>query len=354
MELYLRSAGLISAQKTQGGDFFLTTPVQGKGDELKCVEPDYTRWIDPKWMRRMSRVIKMGTAAAMECLSQANIKSPDAIITGSAYGCLEDTEIFLKKMVENKEELLSPTSFIQSTHNTVGAQIALLLQCHNYNNTHVHRAFSFENALLDAMILLQGFEASHVLVGGVDEITRTSHEILRRFGIYKREGISADDNGLFHNPSLAGEGAGFFMLSSVKTENTKCMLDGLSTFYQPSGISEIEKNIDGFLEMQSLTLADIDLVITGENGDPENILAPGSFSRKLFPQNSMIPYKFLSGEFPTSSVFALWLAMEIIRKSYLPDWFFQNGLKSDKKINHILIYNPYYAIHHSLYLISAC
>src|SRR5215510_12284905 len=99
MDLYLRSVGLISAQKTQGEDFFSSVPIKNNGDELRCIEPDYSQWIDPKWMRRMSRVIKMGTAAAMECLSQAEIKSPDAIITGSAYGCLEDTEVFLKKLV---------------------------------------------------------------------------------------------------------------------------------------------------------------------------------------------------------------------------------------------------------------
>ena len=52
---------------------------------------------------------------------------PDAIITGTGLGCLEDTEKFLTAMVTNKEEFLTPTSFIQSTHNTVSAQIALLL-----------------------------------------------------------------------------------------------------------------------------------------------------------------------------------------------------------------------------------
>ena len=353
MEIYLRSAGLISAQRTLGEDFFSMSPEAKKGDELKCIEPDYSQWIEPKWMRRMSRVIKMGTAAAMECLRQANIKSPDAVITGTAYGCLEDTEIFLKKMVENKEELLSPTSFIQSTHNTVGAQIALLLQCHRYNNTHVHRAFSFENALLDAMILLQGYEASNVLVGGVDEITRISHEILQRFGLYKREGIP-EDGGRYHQSAIAGEGAGFFMLSSVKTEDAMCRLDGLSTFYKPPGINDIEKNISGFLDMQSLTLSDVDLVITGENGSPAQVASPGSFSRKLFPENFLIPYKNLSGEFPTSPIFALWLAMEIIKKSAVPQWLSPAKPLSEQKINHILIYNSYYLNHHSIYLVSAC
>jgi 3-oxoacyl-(acyl-carrier-protein) synthase len=351
MDLYLNAAGLLSAQITQGDNFFSDLPQKPSANKLRCVEQDYGQWIEAKWMRRMSRIIKMGVAAATECLRQSGINSPDAIITGTAYGCLEDTEIFLKKMVENKEELLSPTSFIQSTHNTVGAQIALLLQCHQYNNTHVHRAFSFENALLDAMILLQSREATNVLVGGVDEITKISHDILERFGIYKREGIPVNEEGLYHHSAMAGEGAGFFMLSSDWTEKTKCRLDGLSTLYQPGDISEIQKNIAAFLEMQSLSISDVDLIITGENGPPEKVLSPGSMSRNLFPESTLIPYKYLSGEFPTSTIFALWLAMEIIKRSCLPTWLDPKPLN---KVSRILIYNPYYSIHHSLYLVSAC
>ncbi len=85
--------------------------------------------------RRMSRIIKMGVCAAMKCLQDAEIKNPDAIITGTGMGCIEDTGKFLSSYIENEEKLLNPTPFIQSTHNTVGAAIALMLKCHNYNNT---------------------------------------------------------------------------------------------------------------------------------------------------------------------------------------------------------------------------
>src|SRR4029079_11207934 len=102
----------------------LTEPVEYGGNRLSCVEPDYKTIIDIKLIRRMSRIIKMGVAAGIECLNEAGISVPDAITTGTAYGCLEDTGVFLSKMVEQNEELLTPTSFIQSTHNTVGAQIA--------------------------------------------------------------------------------------------------------------------------------------------------------------------------------------------------------------------------------------
>ncbi len=98
-----------------------------KGNRLNAIEPDYSEYIDHKSIRRMSRVIRMSVASALQCLSKAKIINPDAIITGTAYGCLEDTGSFLTNMVIMDEDPLSPISFVQSTHNTIGAQIAFLL-----------------------------------------------------------------------------------------------------------------------------------------------------------------------------------------------------------------------------------
>ena len=163
--MYIRATGNISPQKTFGHLPFMEDVLEYRGSRLHCAEPDYKQVIDVKYIRRMSRIIKIGVAAALECLQEAKLSNPDAIITGTAYGCMEDTGIFMKKLVENNEELLTPTAFIQSTHNTVGAQIALILSCNQYNNTFVHRGFSFETALLDAMMLLKDKEAENVLIG---------------------------------------------------------------------------------------------------------------------------------------------------------------------------------------------
>ena len=114
-EMYIRATGNISPQKTFGHLPFLTETVEYTGNRLTCVEPDYKEFIDAKLIRRMSRIIQMGVAAAMECLKEAGVKSPDAIVTGTAYGCLEDTGLFLKKMVEIKEELLN-THRLYSIH----------------------------------------------------------------------------------------------------------------------------------------------------------------------------------------------------------------------------------------------
>lgn len=336
--MYIRATGNISAQKTFGHQPLPAAPVVYPGNRLVCIEPDYKEFIDVKLIRRMSRIIRMGVAAAMECLKEAGIAVPDAIVTGTAYGCLEDTGLFLGKMVENKEELLTPTAFIQSTHNTIGAQIGLMLHCNHYNNAFVHRGFSFESALLDGMMLLKEKDASNVLVGAVDEITNYSFEILNRLGLYR-------------HGAKAGEGASFFLLAAEPAATDYAKIDGLKTFYKPAGQHEIEAQINSFILDHGLQLTDIDLVITGRNGDTAQDKIYDRLNSSVFRNSSTIPYKDLSGEYPTAAAFALWLAANIIKNGTVPESY---GYHASKPVKKILIYNHYLGIHHSLFLVSAC
>lgn len=300
----------------------------------------------------MSRIIKMGVAAALQCLKEAQIENPDAIITGTAYGCLEDTGLFLQKMVQNKEEMLTPTAFIQSTHNTIGAQIALLLKCNGYNNSFVHRGFSFETALLDAMMLLEEKTVKNALVGSIDEITDFSFEITSRFRLYKKE-ISSNLK-LFNTGSkgsIAGEGASFFMLNNHSSGNDYGTLDGVNIFYKPVDNKEIENQIQLFLSEQGLAAGDIDIVLCGRNGDREGDKIYDHLKERIFNKNLILHYKHLCGEYPTSTGFALWLAAHISKYGFVANVF---PNPENKIIRSILIYNHYQMIHHSLMLISAC
>ena len=211
MKIYIRSTAAISPQKTFGQGPFLAEPESYPTHRLQTIEPDYTKLIDAKLLRRMSRIIKMGVTTAAACLQEAGENNPGAIITGTAYGCLEDTAVFLTDIIQRNEEMLTPTAFIQSTHNTVGAQIALMLKCHNYNNTFVHDGVSFESALLDAILLMKEKEAENVLVGSIDELTDNSYAVLNRLGLYKRNMVSSLDlYSSYSKGTLAGEGAAFF------------------------------------------------------------------------------------------------------------------------------------------------
>jgi 3-oxoacyl-(acyl-carrier-protein) synthase len=354
MKTYIRSSACISPQKTFGETMFLTEPVQYDGIRLRAIEPDYRAFIDPKSIRRMSHIIKMGVAAARECLQSGNVEMPGSIITGTAYGCLTDTVTFLTNLIELNEELLPPTAFIQSTHNTVAAQIALMLQCHQYNNTFVHKGISFESALLDALMLLKEKEADNILVGGTDEMTDTSFIILRRLGLYKRQPVS--NLSLFETVSkgtIGGEGATFFLLTDKLSTDNLAELNGIHNFYRPKDTSEIEQRIVTFLASHSLRIDDIDLVITGKNGDLKNDAVYHKLSNFLFRNNTLANYKHLCGEYPTSVAFALWLASGMIKKKEVPLVVMEKGQKSTIP-QKILIYNHYLNSYHSLMLLSAC
>lgn len=79
--------------------------------------------------------------------------------------------------------MLNPTPFIQSTFNTVGAQIALLRGLHCYNTTYAHRWTSFENALTDAALRIGAGWSRAVLVGAFDETTPSVEKVLRRLRV---------------------------------------------------------------------------------------------------------------------------------------------------------------------------
>lgn len=352
MKAYIRSASSISPQESFGNDASYENTFSYAGSRLVCREPDYKNLLDPKLIRRMSRIIRMGAAAALDCLHQANTSSPDAIITGTAYGCLEDTGVFLGKLVENREEMLTPTAFIQSTHNTVGAQIALLLKCTAYNNTFVHRGFSFESALLDGLAMLQAGEAETALVGGVDEVTEISHSILSRFGLYRNESHSAQ---LLETPSegtMNGEGAAFFLLAKEPSTRDCARLEALQTMYKPASAADVESALLGFLKMESLKLSELDLVFLGKNGDSQNDEIFHHLQRSLYTGIPASGFKHLCGDYPTSSAFALWMAANTLRNGVVP--FVNPSVELKKKPKKILVHNNDSNDHHSFYLLSAC
>jgi len=350
MKIYIRSSACVSPQNTFNSVDFLTNIVESTGTRLKAIEPDYKEFIDPKQIRRMSHVIKMGIAAAKSCLTQADVNMPGAIITGTAFGCMADTVTFLTRIVEQEEEMLPPTAFIQSTHNTVAAQIALMLKCHNYNSTFVHKGISFESALFDAIMLLNEQETDNILVGGTEEMVDTSFTVLTRLGLYKRWPLS--NLSLYNTPTngtIGGEGAAFFLVTSEVSPNNLAQLTGLKLLYKPKSV---EDGIINFLKSHELSIEDIDLIITGKNGDTKNDEIYKGLENSIFKNKALANYKHLCGEYPTSSSFALWLASNIVKGGAIPETVKEGNFESilPKKI---LIYNHYQDKYHSLMLVSA-
>jgi 3-oxoacyl-[acyl-carrier-protein] synthase II len=323
MALFIKGMGNISPQNTWDVTALPDEIVRPSGDRFAAIEPDYSQFIDPKNIRRMSRIIKLGVSAATIALRQTKITAPDAIITGTGYGCLEDTGTFLSKMIANKEEALNPTPFIQSTHNTIGSQIALLLQCQAYNQTYAHGAFSFESALLDALIQSDEDSSKNILIGAVDEITNVSHSIQKRFGLFRK--------------TVNGEGAAFFVAGGSRDNSSAC-IDSVATLYKPN-TEQLQAHVASLGK-------DFDMVLLGINITDDSGLV--EYCEKSFP--SVASFKHLSGEHPVASSFGLWLAVTMLQMQAVPKSILLKG--NPQSLKKILVVNRYFGTHYSTISVS--
>jgi hypothetical protein len=222
----------------------------------------------------------------------------------------------------------------------VGAQIALLLKCHNYNNTIVHRAFSFENALTESILLLRD-GMNPVLVGAIDEITDDRHEILSRFGLYRKPEKTTGN--------IAGEGAVFFLLDKEPGNNPQVVLTDLQTLYKPEDTGEVQKAILAFLQKNDVDIEQIGLVLSSHTGNEKMDKSDNIVLKSIFQGKPNFPFKSLCGDYPTASGFAVWLAVIIIKEQRTPTWMTELKLP----VKNIFIHHNNANTHHSFFLISA-
>jgi 3-oxoacyl-[acyl-carrier-protein] synthase II len=352
MKAYIKGIGSISPQPGFGNNAFNKSISYSDGT-LRCVEPDYSEWIDERAIRRMSKIIRIGVAAASLALKEAGIQKPDAIVTGTGLGCLEDTGGFLNKLIANKEEALNPTPFIQSTHNTIGSQIALLLQCLGYNQTYTQRAHSFEHALQDSLMMLRENPEQNILVGGVDEVTDISADLLKKLGLSSECSDSLRMFNQKRSGTVYGEGSSFFVLNNSSV-GAWAEIVGVSAMYKPENGSEVKKQLEALMHTASISKDEIDLILLGKCGDEKYDYLMDEVSREFSSETLQGVFKNLCGEYSTASSFAMWLAAMILKKSFIPEGMSSNGRTQDKPIKLILIYNQYLNQYHSLILLKAC
>ena len=262
-KVYIKASSCISAQETFDKDVLNLEKIcvdKDSCDYILAKDPNFNTYIPAKRLRRICNNIRRGLLLSQNVLKKANIENPDAIIVGTGLGCIHETISFLNTMIKEKENFLNPSNFIQSTHNTIAGNIALMLGCYGYNMTFTQKNKSFESALLDSIMMLNQEEVNNVLLGGIDEIdTRVIDKIC---------------NLTCNKGKILGEGAAFFLLTNKKTE--------IELIFNP--ILNNIKNIN------------IDVVI----GSDASLL-------NNFPNAEYIIYKYFFGEFDTDIALAMWL-----------------------------------------------
>ncbi|MCV6628929.1 MAG: beta-ketoacyl synthase chain length factor [Flavobacteriaceae bacterium] len=352
-QVYINSAVAISAQETFENEGFLEEVKRYEENILAALNPKYTDFIPRAAARRMAKGIKMGVVAGKQAVANADVAQLDGIITGTGMGCLIESEKFVSAIIDNDEQYLTPTPFIQSTHNTVAGQIALAMQCNAYNFTYVHGATSFESSLLDASMMLASNEGQQVLIGGVDEIGKHTYTLYQLLGHIKPENIQSDR--LYESNtsgSIFGEGASFFVLSNIQQDNSYARVVGMDMWNTLSQ-ETLDETMADFVRSHQMKLADIDLMVLGKNGDVTFDSWYDTLMQGQLANTPALAYKHLSGEYFTASSFGFWTAVQVLKRQEVPKSLLLQG-KPPTAIKNILLYNQYRGKYHSVVLLQTC
>ncbi len=271
---------------------------------LLVKEPEYTPHIAPMQLRRMSKPVRMGVFAAKNLVENIT-EELAAINVASAYGLLKDSELFLAQLLDREEQMLNPTSFIQSTHNTVAGSIALALACSEHNLTYVHSGHSFENALLDLKLLsTEKNNDQHFLLGGTDECTPSFLKIFQQFGIYQ-----SNDN---PDAPMAGEGGVYFLLSNNKEKSIAAIKD--FNFWVSENDEEIIAKISAFLESNNVTDEGKEVFVSGNTKTTFTSKIYSKIQQMYFANDTEITFKNYCGEYPTAVGFGIAIAVHSVHK----------------------------------------
>ncbi|MDR1676558.1 MAG: beta-ketoacyl synthase chain length factor [Tannerella sp.] len=349
MSVYIQSVSQISAQLPLS-DAWFEAPVYHEADRVATLDPDFTASLSPVQSRRMCRLLKRVIVTSRTALKSAGVEMPDAIISGTGLGCIDNTEKFLHAILKNGEQYLQPTYFMQSTHNIISSLIAIDLKCHGYNNTYVHRGVSFEHALLDALLQFRQRRIRTALTGGYDEITDYFYLFLGRLGEWNFTYAPAVSP---KQRCFAGEAAVSMLLSDECSERTLCEINGVELLFRPSA-ADMCRVLDTLLTQAGCSLTDVDAVMTGVNNHPQNDPVYEAAAAGLFAGRPQAQYKHLFGHSFTSSALGIYAAAVCLRNGRIPAHLMTAREEALDPVRRILFYNHYNNTSHSLTLLSRC
>ena len=303
-KIYIQAAEQISIQNPLSEEW-MEQPITYAEPFEKAVNPAFREYIAPNEARRMGSIMKRALVTSLKVLKETGIEHPDAIITGTSIGSLDYTEKFLDALTENGEESLSPTYFMQTTHNTVSSAISIYTGTHSYNTTYSHGGISFDLALKDAWMQINLGMISNALVGGHDEMVESYFELLQKTGYVGVEGMVP-----------CGECAMSMMLNTQESSDNLCELAGVSVFRMRS-LQNVGKHLGHLLKAAHIQIEDIQMVMTGVNGNPKNDRLYQPVLDEWFSLAQHLKYKHLFGENYTASALGLYAAAHLMKKQHM-------------------------------------
>jgi 3-oxoacyl-(acyl-carrier-protein) synthase len=290
-----------------------------------CGEFGAEQFIQPARRRKLSRLQQMALVAARKSLGSALGAVPPektCVAIGTGFGSLNDTAAFVENMILKDERAPRPSLFTSSVHNTLASQIAIELNISGLNSTPTQREISFETALWQAATELESGRADCALAGAADELNQYQLAAGMRRGWWDEcsPGIQPFAGGLKkRGRPLPGEGAAVIMLGRAESSVPPL------AFVSAIRIGRLEQQDAGAearwiaqtLERDGISVADVDLLLTGANGLAE----PDRFYRAVAAELSRLAgrsigcgaYKHACGEHHSGSAFGLVTAVGLAR-----------------------------------------
>lgn len=302
---YIYSASQISVQSALTDEWF-DSPVAIDEPYRRSVDPDFKTYIPPLEARRMGKILKRAIVTSMSALENSSCEKVDAIITGTGLGCIENTEFFLDALSRDGEQLLKPTYFMQSTHNTISSLVGIKMKCNGYNITYAHKELSFESAMYDAWLQFRLRMIDSALVGGHDEMTPSYFKLLEKAGYLGQES------------ELAGETAVSFVIGSKPKDKHLCRFGGIRMMYCPDN-EEISRQLHELLDSVNIPMDYVSGVLTSMNGNAGHDAYISKLCGNLFPDIPLLRYKHLFGESYTASGLGLYVAATCLSKGRIPE-----------------------------------
>ena len=322
------SAKQISIQSPLSEEW-MDNPLNYIEDYVRAVDPDFKQFISAGDARRMGKLLKRALATSLSALQEGGIENPDAIITGTGFGSIENTELFLDALVREGEQLLKPTQFMQSTHNTASSLIGIHTRCHGYNSTYSQKGFSFDSALYDAWMQFRIGRINSALVGSHDEMSPVFSGFVRKAGHVKDGEICSE--------------AAVSVLLAESGDNAYCTLEGVKLLDTPP-----EETLK--LVLADMTAGGIDAVMTGKSGNAENDSWYG-FLDAMLPGVPQLRYKPLFGVNFSSSATGFYAAACCLRKGSVPAVLTESG-QAVECAKGILVVNVVEGRHYSFSLLK--
>ena len=331
--VYVLSAKQISMQHSLSEEW-IENPIMYEVPFTRSIDPNFKEYVSPIEARRMGRILKRALATSKEALKAAGCDTVDAIMTGTGFGCIENTEFFLDALSNEGEQLLKPTYFMQSTHNTISSLVAIQTKNYNYNATYAHKGISFESALHDAWLQFHLGKIGSALVGCHDEMTETFHSIMKKGGVMGQDDERCGEVAV--SVVLSSDGSA---LRQAQGPQPLCRLTGLKMLHQPT-MNNLMDAVTTMLQSADRSLADVDYILTGISGNHENDKAYLAESKTLFGDKPLLKYKHLFGENFTASGLGFYVAAQCLKAGKVPAHLFVNTSDiSDKKPACIMLFN---------------